>query len=76
VRLWELRILSFVGSTDHYLLLRAFPSAPARGSGRYRLTPIHFPPHHHRPDDPGDLVGLWSAARTTKWLYLREINAV
>ena len=33
------------------------PSAPARGSGGYRLPPIRFTTRHHGPDDPGHLVG-------------------
>src|SRR6516162_6970982 len=33
------------------------PLAPVRDSGGARLTPIRLTPHHHRPDNPGDLVG-------------------
>ncbi|WP_233490027.1 hypothetical protein, partial [Acidiphilium multivorum] len=44
------RILLLVGSTDNHLLFAPKPSAPARGSGGYRLTPIRFTTRHHGPD--------------------------
>ena len=47
----------FVGSTDRHLLLSLLPPWHRPRSGCCRLPPVCLAARHHRPDDPGGLVG-------------------